>query len=65
MEPEQNQAFGLADIGYGAELGYISIAELRSVGAEMDYHYEPRTIAAQKAIWEREEAAAEALRAQR
>src|SRR5258705_12608941 len=26
-EEEQQQAFGLADLGYGAELGYISIVE--------------------------------------
>ena len=39
---EQNQAFGLADLfGDGGELGYISIVELMSVGAELDLHWTP------------------------
>ena len=44
MEPEQNQAFGLADLGYGAELGYISIIELLENGVELDLHFKPRTL---------------------
>ena len=44
MEGEQHQAFGLADLGYGAELGYISIAELIANRAELDLHFPPRTI---------------------
>lgn len=48
-ETEQLQAFGLADLGYGAELGYISIAELLSVGAELDLHYEPQPLRAIRA----------------
>lgn len=40
----QIQAFGLADLGYGAELGYISIPEIIDVGAELDLYFEPTTI---------------------
>ncbi|MDA8152916.1 MAG: SNF2-related protein [Acidithiobacillus sp.] len=41
----QIQAFGLADLGEGfPELGYISIQELVQAGAEMDYHFAPRTL---------------------
>ena len=43
MEAEQHQAFGLASIQC-VELGYISIVELLSVGAELDLHYEPKTL---------------------
>jgi hypothetical protein len=38
------QAFGLAKI-HEAELGYISIAEIVSAGAELDFHFEPKTLA--------------------
>jgi hypothetical protein len=44
MEAEQLQAFGWASLnGDYPELGYISIVELLSVGAELDLHFEPRT----------------------
>jgi len=39
----QHQAFGWADLGHGAELGYISIVELLSCGAELDLHFPPKT----------------------
>jgi len=39
QEAEQLQAFGLADLGYGGELGYISIVELLECGAELDLHW--------------------------
>lgn len=42
---EQLQAMGLANLGYGCELGYISIAELISAGAELDLYWTPRTLA--------------------
>jgi len=42
---EQLQAFGLADLGYGPEYGYISIEELLENGVELDFHYRPRTVA--------------------
>ncbi len=44
-EPGQSQAFGLADLGYGGELGYISIVELVSAGVELDLYFEPKTLA--------------------
>jgi hypothetical protein len=37
----QSQAFGLADLGYGGELGYISIQELCECGVELDLHFKP------------------------
>ena len=37
----QIQAFGLADLGYGGELGYISIAELIQNGVELDLYFTP------------------------
>ena len=47
FEKEQLQAFGLADLGYGPEYGYISIEELLENGVELDFHYRPRTVAEQ------------------
>lgn len=54
-EPGQHQAFGLANIFGGpndqdAELGYISIVELLEVGAELDFYFEPRTLAQLKEV---------------
>ena len=46
-EQEQLQTFGIADLGYGPEYGYISIEELLENGVELDFHYEPRTVAEQ------------------
>ena len=41
----QVQAFGIADLGMGAELGYISIPELLENGAELDLYYtDPKNI---------------------
>ena len=41
----QVQAFGIADLGMGAELGYISIPELLENGAELDLYFTtPKTI---------------------
>jgi len=48
MEDEQLQAFGLADLGYGGELGYISIQELIENGIELDIHWTPKTLGAVK-----------------
>lgn len=45
----QIQAFGLADLGYGGELGYISIAELIALNVELDLHFTPSTLALIKA----------------
>lgn len=44
MEDEQLQAFGHADLGYGGELGYISIRELIDAGVELDLNWTPKTI---------------------
>lgn len=44
MEDEQLQAFGLANLGYGGELGYINIQELIDAGVELDLHWTPKTI---------------------
>jgi hypothetical protein len=46
-EEEQLQAFGIADLGYGPEYGYISIQELLENGVELDLYYQPRTVAEQ------------------
>lgn len=44
------QAFGLASIGDSyPELGYISITELVKNGAEIDLHFEPKTLGEIKA----------------
>ncbi|HVM50955.1 MAG TPA: hypothetical protein VMU04_23205 [Candidatus Acidoferrum sp.] len=44
-EPEQHQAFGLADLfGDGGELGYISLVEWLANGAELDFHFTPCTL---------------------
>lgn len=44
METEQHQAFGLADLGYGGELGYISIQDILKNGAELDLYWTPKTL---------------------
>lgn len=44
-EDFQSQAFGLADLGYGSELGYISLPEILSCGAELDLYFNPQTVA--------------------
>ena len=41
----QIQAFGSANLGYGAELGYISIKEIIGCGAELDLYFTPCTLA--------------------
>ncbi len=43
-EPGQHQAFGLADLGYGGELGYISIVDLIRNGVELDLYWTPVTL---------------------
>lgn len=49
MEDDQLQAFGLADLGYGGELGYISIQELIDNGVELDLYWTPKTLGEVKA----------------
>jgi len=49
-EPDgQHQAYGLADLGYGGESGYISIVELIEIDVELDLHFTPSTLAEIKA----------------
>ncbi len=43
-ESEQLQAFGLADLGYGTELGYISLVELLECNAELDLYWTPKKV---------------------
>lgn len=46
----QSQAFGLADLYHdGGELGYICIAELIKNGAELDFHFAPKSLGEVKA----------------
>jgi hypothetical protein len=44
----QHQAFGLANLGHGGEMGYISIDELIKSGVELDMYWTPKTIGAIK-----------------
>lgn len=44
MEDTQLQAYGLVNMGYGAELGYISIIDLLKNDIELDLYFEPTTI---------------------
>jgi hypothetical protein len=44
MENEQLQAFGLVDMGYGPELGYINIEELKSSNVELDLYWTPKPL---------------------
>ena len=44
-EPEQLQAFGYVDLGYGGEWGYVSLVELSEAGSvELDLHFTPRPL---------------------
>ena len=49
MEDEQHQAFGLANLGHGGELGYISIEELKANNVELDIHWTPKALRIVKA----------------
>jgi hypothetical protein len=44
-EDYQAQAFGLMDLGYGPELGYVSIRELIANGMELDLYWTPKPLA--------------------
>ena len=44
IEDKQLQAYGLVNLGYGAELGYISIDELIGDGVEIDLYFQPTKI---------------------
>lgn len=40
-QPGQHQAYGLANLGYGGEMGYIDIVELIRAGVELDLYFKP------------------------
>jgi hypothetical protein len=40
----QHQAFGYVDLGYGGELGYVSIQELIDAGCELDLYWTEKTL---------------------
>jgi hypothetical protein len=42
--PEQLQAFGLVDLGCGAEFGYVSIEELKANCFELNFYWTPKKI---------------------
>lgn len=42
--PEQHQAFGSANLGFGAELGYISLIELAENNVELDFYFTPKPL---------------------
>jgi hypothetical protein len=42
----QHQAFGYVDLGYGPELGYVSLPEIFSAGMELDLHWKPTPVSA-------------------
>ena len=44
MESEQHQAYGVANLGYGPEKGYVSIVEILAAGAELDLHFKPQPL---------------------
>ena len=45
IEAVQLQAFGLADLGHGGELGYISLVVILRCGAEVDLYWTPKKLA--------------------
>ena len=44
QEPEQHQAYGCVNLGYGFEIGYISITELIKNQVELDLYFESKTL---------------------
>lgn len=43
-EDALTQCFGQVDLGYGAELGYISLPEIMGTPLELDLHFTPKTL---------------------
>jgi hypothetical protein len=43
-EDYQRQAFGVVDLGYGPELGYVCLPEILAAGLELDLHFTPRAL---------------------
>ena len=45
MEAEQRQAFGYVNLGYGGEVGYVSLMEICDTASiELDLHWQPKTL---------------------
>ncbi len=44
MDCDQFQAFGMANLGHGGEMGYISIVEIIAAGAELDLFWTPKPL---------------------
>ena len=42
----QIQAFGMVNMGHGPEMGYVSLREILAGGAELDFQFTPKTLAA-------------------
>ena len=40
----QHQAFGYVDLGYGPELGYVSLPEIFSTRVELDLNWTPKPV---------------------
>lgn len=43
-EEFQWQMYGVADIGYGGEHGYMCLPEMLGAGAELDFRFTPKRI---------------------
>jgi hypothetical protein len=55
-EPGQHQAYGYANLGYGAESGYISLVEILGTNRiELDLHWTPIPVSEWKAAQEARE----------
>lgn len=39
-----DQCFGYTDLGYGPELGYVSLVEAAAASMDIDLHWEPITV---------------------
>lgn len=57
QEDEQSQAFGLCNLGYGAELGYVNLEEITRLGAEIDLYFKPCPLSQIRATQENIQAA--------
>lgn len=44
MEEEQLQAFGVANLGHGPEMGYIRLDEITRAGVEIDLYWQPKPL---------------------
>lgn len=52
LDPDRSgqiEGFGMVDLGYGPELGYLVLNEYLAAGCELDLHFQPTTLAQIKA----------------